>query len=76
MPHMTGMDCFEELSRRRPDMASRMIFITGGAFTPRASQFVEANPGRCLEKPFEPNALRERICEAVAELDRRVSPEA
>jgi PAS domain S-box-containing protein len=66
MPGMSGMDCFEELLRRRPEMATRMIFLTGGAFTPRARQFLEDNPGRWLEKPFAPEALRQRIGEALA----------
>jgi CheY-like chemotaxis protein len=66
IPGMSGMDCFEDLLRRRPEMATRMIFLTGGAFTPRARQFLEDNPGRWLEKPFAPEALRQRIGEALA----------
>lgn len=70
MPRMSGMDCFEELSRRRPEIARRMVFLTGGGFTPRATQFMEEHRGRCIEKPFEPDDLRARIAEAVERLGR------
>jgi len=66
MPRMSGMECFEELTRRRPQAASRMMFLTGGAFTPRARLFLEGNRARCLEKPFEVEALRARIEQALA----------
>jgi signal transduction histidine kinase len=65
MPDVTGMDLFEVLSRDMPAEADRIIFLTGGAFTPAARAFLEKLPGRWLEKPFDPNklraALRERI---------------
>jgi PAS domain S-box-containing protein len=61
MPRMSGIECFEELSRRRPEMARRMVFLTGGAFTPRVRQFLEDHGARCLEKPFEPEALRSKV---------------
>jgi signal transduction histidine kinase/CheY-like chemotaxis protein len=71
MPRMSGMECFEELSRRRPEIARRMVFLTGGAFTPRARQFMLDHRPRCLEKPFEPEELRARIADALEGLERR-----
>src|SRR5262249_27705246 len=44
MPEMTGMDLYEELTRAVPSQAERMIFMTGGAFTPRARSFLESVP--------------------------------
>jgi hypothetical protein len=42
-----------------------MVFATGGAFTPRALEFLDAVPNRRLEKPFDRTALdaliRERL---------------
>lgn len=58
MPNMTGMDLFAELSRREPEASRRMVFFTGGAFTERAIQFLEAVPNEHLEKPFDPEHLR------------------
>src|SRR5439155_324873 len=34
MPTMTGMELHSELRSRIPEQAQRMIFLTGGAFTP------------------------------------------
>ncbi len=58
MPDMTGMDLHEELSRVAPDQANRMIFLTGGAFTARARQFLSETPKEHIEKPFDPANLR------------------
>ncbi len=44
MPEMTGMDVFAEGSRAYPSQAQRMVFITGGAFTPKAREFLEKVP--------------------------------
>jgi PAS domain S-box-containing protein len=58
MPDMTGMDLHRELTRVAPEQASRMIFMTGGAFTPKAREFLSEVPKEHLEKPFDPANLR------------------
>jgi PAS domain S-box-containing protein len=58
MPEMTGMDLHREISRERPELLDRMIFMTGGAFTPAACEFLDRVPNDRLEKPYEPQALR------------------
>ena len=58
MPVMTGMDLYDELCRTQPALASRMVFVTGGAFTERARQFLEDSPNPRLEKPFDNQELR------------------
>ena len=57
MPEITGIALYEELARIAPDQAARMVFITGGAFTPRSRAFLDRVKNPCLEKPFEPEAL-------------------
>ncbi len=52
MPNMSGMDFFDELSRRSPDQAARIVFLTGGAFSPRSEEFLRASQNACLPKPF------------------------
>jgi CheY-like chemotaxis protein len=52
MPDMTGMDLQEALERDAPDLAARTVFMTGGAFTARAQEFVARFGSRLLEKPF------------------------
>ena len=52
MPGKTGMDVHAELERVRPDIARHMIFLTGGAFTPRAAKFLENVGNPRIDKPF------------------------
>jgi len=58
MPDMTGMDLHRELSGTAPEQASRMIFLTGGAFTATALQFLSDTPKEHIEKPFHAANLR------------------
>jgi CheY-like chemotaxis protein/two-component sensor histidine kinase len=65
MPEMTGMDLHAELLRSLPEVARRMIFVTGGAFTARAREFLEAVPNLRIEKPFNVQQLRSLVNERV-----------
>jgi signal transduction histidine kinase len=67
MPEVTGMEIHEELSRIALDQAKRMIFLTGGAFTERAREFLDRVPNRRIEKPFEIG----NILEVIAAVPRR-----
>jgi PAS domain S-box-containing protein len=58
MPDMTGMDVYAEVAKKRPGAEARFVFMTGGAFTPRATDFLAQVPNRRLEKPFETALLR------------------
>lgn len=58
MPEMTGMDLFAELGKLAPDQAERLVFVTGGAFTPRAREFLERVPNARVEKPIDFQNLR------------------
>ena len=40
MPEMTGMEMAARLERSLPAMAARMVFLSGGAFTPEAAAFL------------------------------------
>jgi len=57
MPGMSGMDLHAELHRVAPDQARRMVFLTGGAFTPKANEFMSTVRNRFLDKPFDYAAL-------------------
>lgn len=58
MPEVTGMELHAELSRRSPEQAQRVVFMTGGVFTSKASEFLAQVRNQRLEKPFEVAALR------------------
>ena len=56
---------YDELRALVPAQADRMVFVTGGAFTERAHDFLERVSNARLTKPFEVESLlslvRERI---------------
>jgi signal transduction histidine kinase/DNA-binding response OmpR family regulator len=58
MPQMTGMDLYATLRNVDPASADRMIFMTGGAFTPVARAFLDEVPNQRMEKPFDVQHLR------------------
>lgn len=66
MPEMTGMDLYDALVRTVPAVAERVVFITGGAFTPTARTFLERVENPRVEKPFDPEALRGLVRAEVA----------
>jgi CheY-like chemotaxis protein len=59
MPEITGMDLYDRVRELAIDQAERMVFLTGGAFTPRARAFLEVRPH--LEKPFDLPALESLV---------------
>ena len=58
MPRMTGDDLYAALAATHPELIERMIFVTGGAFTPEARAFLDTVRNPVLEKPFLPRNLR------------------
>jgi len=63
MSQTTGMDVYERLSRNAPEQARKMVFMTGGAFTPRAMTFLDTIDNPYIEKPFDLDALRALVNE-------------
>ena len=52
MPGMSGMDLAAWIEEHHPALSRRMIFMTGGAFTPEAEEFLASAVHPSLEKPF------------------------
>ena len=61
MPEMSGIELYEQLERRYPAYLQRIVFMTGGAFTPQARDALEQLGAPRLEKPFSEAALRRAI---------------
>ena len=57
MPEISGMQVHAWVQREAPALLSRMVFMTGGAFTRNASEFLEQVANRHIEKPFAVNEL-------------------
>ncbi len=53
MPEVSGMEMHGRLQSLAPDQAERMIFVTGGAFTPAAREFLDGVPNPRVDKPIE-----------------------
>ena len=50
MPDLDGPAVYEQVRTRFPGLEKRVLFCSGGAFTPRCRDFVESMPGRVLDK--------------------------
>jgi len=61
MPELTGMDFHARLREARPELADHVIFLSGGAFTPRAREFFERVPNPRVDKPIDPAKLRSLV---------------
>jgi CheY-like chemotaxis protein len=57
MPDITGMEVYERLVRLVPEQAERVVFVTGGAFTASAREFLDRVPNPRVEKPIDMIAL-------------------
>jgi PAS domain S-box-containing protein len=57
MPEMTGLQLHAELERVAPEMARRMVFLTGGVFTASARALLAERSNRRIDKPLAPSRL-------------------
>jgi CheY-like chemotaxis protein len=58
MPDMTGVDFYEALLKTRPEVARRLVFLSGGVLDARVADFLAVVPNTCLEKPFKIERLK------------------
>lgn len=61
MPGTDGIDLFHALEASSPKVAAEVVFMTGGAFTARAEQFVSSASNVCLQKPIAPADLERLV---------------
>jgi PAS domain S-box-containing protein len=52
MPGVSGPELYAEATRSYPSLGSRFVFMTGGAFTDSAREFLERTRRPILTKPF------------------------
>jgi CheY-like chemotaxis protein len=65
MPDVTGMDLYESLRADQGGVEQRIVFMTAGAFTPRARRFLAEVPNPHLEKPFDVDDLERAVQRAL-----------
>jgi two-component system, cell cycle sensor histidine kinase and response regulator CckA len=66
MPGMTGLELHEAVRARWPDLASRVLFVTGGVVTDSMRASLARMPNRCLAKPFTAGDLIAEVRRLVA----------
>jgi CheY-like chemotaxis protein len=65
MPRMSGMQLHAWLAQCEPSLADQVVFITGGAFTPGASEYLRKVGNLRVEKPFDTVAFKKTAEELV-----------
>ena len=53
MPDVSGAELFHWIKQRWPALAARVVFISGGAFTPTARKLLEQTDNPRQDKPFD-----------------------
>jgi PAS domain S-box-containing protein len=61
MPEMTGPELHAAIAEVSPALTERMIFITGGAFSPASQAFLRSLTIQWFEKPCDIGALRAAV---------------
>jgi signal transduction histidine kinase len=61
MPDRTGRDMHEIVKQRRPELADKIVFMSGGVFTPALESFLASVSNARIEKPVALRELRDTI---------------
>jgi two-component system NtrC family sensor kinase len=66
MPDLDGRALYQEIARRWPRLAGRVIFVTGDTLASASREFVSESGRPVIEKPFMPNEVRRVVAELAA----------
>jgi signal transduction histidine kinase/ActR/RegA family two-component response regulator len=69
MPEVDGPMVYDALVARAPHLVERVVFCSGGAFTPRAKEFLASVDNAFLAKPIDVDVLERMIQGACARRD-------
>ena len=69
MPELNGMDLLHRVREEAPDLESRFVFMTGGAFSSSARRFPDEIQNPVLEKPFDLRAVDAVVASSVLNED-------
>jgi CheY-like chemotaxis protein len=61
MPEMTGAELHAAIAQLDPTLVDRIIFVTGGAFSPASQAFLDRVTNQCFEKPCDLSRLRAAV---------------
>ncbi len=65
MPEVSGVDLHEWLVETYPSSAKQVVFITGGAFTPRTREYLSKVGNLLIEKPFDTDSFKKIVFELI-----------
>jgi CheY-like chemotaxis protein len=71
MPGLSGSQLYQRLAAANPKQASRMIFMTGGAYQADGQRFLDNSIQPWLAKPFTQSELQAAIARVYQEIDER-----
>jgi len=72
MPEMDGQQLFQEIRKRWPDVARRVIFASGDTLHPDTRHFLDTSGCPCVDKPFK----LEHLASAMKAITRGAEPPA
>lgn len=73
MPKVPGMQVYSECKTLASHLIPRFVFMTGGASTKEAIEFLKTNTPKVLEKPFTLRNVRTSIENILAERGRNTA---
>jgi two-component system NtrC family sensor kinase len=70
MPGMSGIEFYQKLEKKKPEMLARLIFTTGDTISPGSQSFLKLINATVLPKPFELEKLLVVVREKLTKIDR------
>lgn len=67
MPQMNGDEFFRRAVNARPELASRIVFLTGDTMSEETQLFLNKHSSRHLSKPFDLASVEQAISEIAAQ---------
>ena len=61
MPDLDGPGLYRTLARERPELVSRLLFITGASLAEDVMLFLAETGADVIEKPFDPQEVVRRV---------------
>ena len=61
MPELSGQQLYEHLNQVKPELLSKILFITSGVISEEVRRFIEQSGIPCISKPFGLNEIQEAV---------------
>ena len=69
MPEVDGKSFYDTIKKEHPQLADRIVFMSGGAFTPRLRKFAASVPNPVLQKPVSREDLESMLSARAVEAE-------